>query len=82
MSTVVRKTSRIGVPRAASEQPSGNVSFRTKKETGSKAAVKKPAVQGAASHILSAPRGARTLTHREIKQAVDRVFVKRYGAGA
>ncbi len=34
----------------------------------------------AAVTILSAPKGARTLTHRKIKQAVVKVFEARYGA--
>jgi len=33
-----------------------------------------------AAHILSAPKGPRTLTHREIKKAVEKVFRERYGA--
>lgn len=52
--------------------------WATKSATHRKAASKK-AAQKAATYILSAPRGARVLTHREIKQAVEKVFEERYG---
>ncbi len=47
-----------------------------------KAATKKAPATNAASHILSAPKGPRTLTHREIEQAIRKVFKDRYGADA
>ncbi len=62
MSTIVRKTARVGAPKAK-KAPRADASK-------------------AASYILSAPKGARTLTHRTIKQAVERVFEARYGADA
>ena len=35
-----------------------------------------------ASHIMPAPKGPRTLTHRQIKRGVEKVFEERYGRGA
>jgi hypothetical protein len=50
--------------------------------TISRKAASKRVAKEAATYILSAPRGARVLTHREIKQAVERVFEERYGTDA
>jgi hypothetical protein len=44
-----------------------------------KVTVRKPAAGKAVTRILSAANGARTLTHRQIKQAVEKVFEERYG---
>jgi hypothetical protein len=35
---------------------------------------KKPAQRPAASYVLSAPKGPRTISHKQIKQAVEKVF--------
>lgn len=72
MSTMIRKTARTNARKTASK-PSSGAKTRFKAP---------PAAKKAASHILSAPKGARTLTHREIKQAVERVFEERHGADA
>jgi hypothetical protein len=57
-----------------------------KKALAKKWGVAKPAskrvAKSAATYILSAPKGARVLTHREIKRAVERVFEDRYGTDA
>ena len=37
---------------------------------------------GPADHIMPAPKGQRTLTHREIKEAVRHVFERRSTADA
>jgi hypothetical protein len=52
------------------------------KSAVSRKAASKRVAKNAATYILSAPRGARVLTHREIKQAVERVFEERYGIDA
>lgn len=52
------------------------------KTTARKAAARKPAAKKGETYILSAPKGPRTLTHRQIKQAVEKVFEERYGADA
>lgn len=52
------------------------------KATARKAAARKLAAKKAGTYILSAPKGPRTLTHRQIKQAVDKVFEEHYGADA
>ena len=41
----------------------------------------KKAAKGA-GYILAAPKGPRTVSHRRIKQAVDKVFRERSGADA
>jgi hypothetical protein len=43
---------------------------------------KKAATARAKPVILSAPKGVRTLTHREVVQMVERAFAKRYGTNA
>jgi AhpD family alkylhydroperoxidase len=85
MSTMVRKP-RIAARKAASKPaPDAKTSSATKKSVrahaGGKVVVKKAAAK-ASSYILSAPKGARTLTHREIKQVVEKVFKERYGTDA
>jgi hypothetical protein len=45
-------------------------------------AKKASARKAAAPHILAAPKGPRTVSHRRIKQAVDKVFRERSGADA
>lgn len=93
MSNMVRKTTRIAAPKMAAKPSSGAKTrfkapsvTKTKKVlkagVGGKKVIRKTVVKKAASHILSAPKGARTLTHRKIKQAVERVFKERYGADA
>jgi hypothetical protein len=53
-----------------------------KKWVTSRKAASKRVAKSAATYILSAPKGARVLTHREIKRAVERVFEERYGTDA
>ncbi len=43
---------------------------------------KMAAGKGPAGHIMPAPKGKRTLTHRQIEQAVKRVFERRAPADA
>jgi hypothetical protein len=86
MSSVVRKTARISASKTASKASSGaKTRFKTPSVTKTIAkagAERKLVIKKAASHILSPPRGARTLTHREIRQAVERVFEERYSKDA
>ncbi len=54
--------------------------------TGSKASAVLPAKKAvaeksAAAHILSAPKGPRTVSHRKIKDAVEKVFRERAHTG-
>lgn len=81
MSIAVHKKNRIVAAKNA-PKGSGRVASATERRAGDQTAVKRAAAQKAASHILSAPKGPRRLTHREIKEAVERVFVRRYGADA
>jgi hypothetical protein len=89
MTTKARKPARTGAPTKASVPFSSGAKKRftaspvTKKNVLNKAAVGKKAIAGKAAakratYILSAPKGARTLTHREIKQAVEKVFEEHY----
>jgi len=74
-----------GLSRAAGGKVSGNTATARKpagnKPMAKKAATGKPAAK-TATHILSAPKGPRTLTHRSIKRAVEKVFAERYGTNA
>ncbi|MBV9537404.1 MAG: hypothetical protein JOY70_00575 [Acidisphaera sp.] len=47
------------------------------KSAGAALAKKAGVAKGAAAHVLSAPKGPRTVTHRELKAAVDKVFRER-----
>lgn len=41
---------------------------------------KSPSAKGPASHILSPAKGPRTIPHRRIKAAVEKVFRERLGS--
>ena len=75
MSKVVQKAGGGVVSKSRSKKASGKVVSVAKKAAGSK-----PRAPGSktSSHILSAPDGYRTLTHDQIKRAVESVFAKRY----
>lgn len=63
----------------------GTETAAAKEDASGKAVVKvarKAIAKNAAAHILSAPKGPRTLSHRQIKQAVKSVFQDRYGVNA
>jgi histone H1/5 len=76
--TVARRVmAKKAAPRKAIAKQAAAWNAGAKKAVARKAIAKK-----AATYILSAPKGARTLTHRKIKQAVERVFEGRYGADA
>jgi hypothetical protein len=52
-------------------------------KTGTTKKASKPSVTGkAAAHILSAPKGPRSVTHDQIKKAVAKVFRERHSADA
>lgn len=51
------------------------------KSAGAPSAKKASFAKSAAAHVLSAPKGPRTVTHRELKAAVDKVFRERAATG-
>jgi len=80
MSTTVGKKGRLGDSKMpAKASPGVKTRFKAGSLTATKT-VKKAGAKSPASYILSAPKGVRTLSHRTIKQAVERAFLKRYGA--
>ena len=52
------------------------------KSSSSRSGKEFASAKGAAAHILSAPKGARTVSHQKIKAAVDKVFRDRARTGA
>lgn len=86
MSKVVRKTTKSAGLRKVSKPSVRKVLFKAgaavKKVTKPRKSAKATAAKKAAAYILSAPAGHRTLSHREIKKAVEKVFEERYGTNA
>ena len=66
-------TKRQGRKRLAAPRVAGAKAAPKSAKSAAKASSRK----AAGSYILSAPKGPRTLSHRRIKQAVERVFQER-----
>ena len=85
MGTMSKAVRKAGGSKAISVvRPRSKTALMTKniKASGGKVVVRKAAPKTAASHILSAPKGYRTLSHRTVKKAIEEIFEERYGADA
>jgi hypothetical protein len=77
----VSKSKSTGAGKAVSPKPaSGKPAFN--KIRSAKAPTTKAATAQAAAHILPAAKGPRTISHRMIEEAVDKVFRERSHARA
>jgi hypothetical protein len=75
-SGVARKLNSTGAKKAVSANAAPG------KTRSAKASPAKMASAKAAAHILQAAKGPRTVSHRKIKEAVDKVFRERSRARA
>ena len=76
-----RTLKSTGVKKMACAKPTSGKAASTNARTAKTAPAKMASAQ-AAAHILQAAKGPRTVSHRKIKEAVDKVFRERAHARA